>query len=235
MEAYPGEVTIRQSIEEERLAADYTVSMEIGDVQLPDFFVKNGVLRPDGMTSRPFAEYVWRQRHLYEGKEVTDTMCGSGILGIVAAMSGAKQVVLSDFSPDAYTCAFRNAKQYGLLDRVFVIRCDLFTPPRHRPVDVVICNAPFSHWVPESGGYLAAAVLGGTDLIRRFFQDVGRLLNPGGSLLMRYRKSAGPHNDPGIVCRDYGYCVTGSEKRYTRRGVHPAGPLTFYRIQQQIE
>ncbi len=225
-----GRQEIQAAIANHRATASYEVDMQIGDIELPAFWVENGVLRPDTMTSRPFAEYVWRQRALYQGKAVTDMMSGCGILGIVAALAGANRVLLSDFSPYAYACGVENVRRYGLGDRVQVVQCDLFDNPRHGSADVIICNAPFSSDEPEPGDYLAAAFLGGTRLIHRFFGQARQRLSRGGSLLMAFRKSAGELNDPGIQGYQHGFRIVDEEELVTPYGVQFGGPLTFYRL-----
>lgn len=222
---------IEQEMARHRSKPDYYVDLQIGPIKLPSYYVRRGVLQPDSMTGKPFAEWVYARRELYSGKRVTDMMCGSGILGVVALLSGAEYATFSDITGDAYTCTRQNVCNFELGDRAMVIQADLFDHACHWPAEVILCNAPFSSESPIEGDDLSLAFMGGTELIHRFFAELPKYLLPGGSLLMPYRKAAGEANDPGIRGPQYGLKVVECEERLCSEGVQFGGPLTFYHLQ----
>lgn len=71
------------------------------------------------------------------GKTVVDYGCGSGVLGIAAALLGAAHVVCTDIDAQALTATQQNAKCNGVADRVHVFL------PQDMPqvsADVVVAN-----------------------------------------------------------------------------------------------
>lgn len=65
------------------------------------------------------------QRPGVEGKTVLDMGCGSGILGVTAAVLGAREVVLSDIDPQATSAAMLNAALNGVEGRCRAVTGDL--------------------------------------------------------------------------------------------------------------
>lgn len=102
-----------------------------------------------------------------EGARVFDVGTGTGVLALVAAKRGARQVVATDVEPRAVSCARANVERLGLLDRVLVEEADLFPAGR---ANLIIANPP---WIPETprgpldravydpGGHLLARLVGG--------------------------------------------------------------------------
>jgi len=63
---------------------------------------------------------AWLESHLRGGEEVLDYGCGSGILGIAAALLGARGVYAVDIDPQALRATRENALRNGVADRVDV-------------------------------------------------------------------------------------------------------------------
>ena len=75
---------------------------------------------------------------------ILDLCCGSGALGIAAALRfpGA-HVALTDIDPTAVACARRNIDRFGLAGRVEAHAGSLFDAlPRHR-YDLILANPPY--------------------------------------------------------------------------------------------
>ena len=98
---------------------------------------------------------------LPEGRSVVDVGCGSGILGIAAALSGAKSVYMCDLDPQAVEAAEKNAELNGV-DCV-VEQADLLE--KDIKADLILANLT-------------------ADILMRFAPLVGDHLNAGGKLVV---------------------------------------------------
>jgi len=72
-----------------------------------------------------------------DGETVVDYGCGSGVLGITAAVKGAKTVVCVDNDPQALTATFDNAQRNGVQSVIKGLSPEQFKP---QLADVVLAN-----------------------------------------------------------------------------------------------
>ena len=73
-----------------------------------------------------------------------DLCTGSGCLAILTALAFPNaEVAAVDISPDAIAVAERNVADYGLYNRVELIKSDAFTKPQGRKFDMIISNPPY--------------------------------------------------------------------------------------------
>lgn len=112
------------------------------------------------------------------GDRVLEVGTGSGT--IAAGLSGCALVVATDINPHAV----QSARQIG----VAVIRTDLLSGIRG-PFDLVLFNPPYLPTQPEErlDDWLEYALDGGKSgraVIERFSECVGRILSPGGRVLV---------------------------------------------------
>jgi predicted nicotinamide N-methyase len=61
------------------------------------------------------ARYVLDHPDVVAGRDVLDLGAGSGLVGVAAALSGAKRVTACDTDPDAVAVAYRNAEANGVV------------------------------------------------------------------------------------------------------------------------
>ena len=105
-----------------------------------------------------------------------DVGVGTGVLSAVLARRGVAQVVGSDLSERAVTCARDNLQRLGLQNQVAVVQTDLFPPGR---AALVVCNPP---WLPARPvGLLDQAVYDeGSQMLKGFLAGLRTHLCEGG-------------------------------------------------------
>jgi ribosomal protein L3 glutamine methyltransferase len=124
-----------------------------------------------------------------------DLCTGSGCLAILLAHAYPNaDVDAVDISSDALAVALRNVSDYGLADRINLIRSDLFSNvPEEKSYDLVISNPPYvTSYAMESlpAEYRHEPALGlaggedGMDAVRTIVAQAPRFLNPKGLLVV---------------------------------------------------
>lgn len=141
-------------------------------------------LLPDGL-----APYVGDAAAV---RSALDLCTGSGCLAIVMAHAyPAADIDAVDLSVDALTVAQRNVLDYGLADRVNLLRSDLFANLRGKQYDVIISNPPYvtanaMTTLPAEYRHEPAVALAGgddgLDAVRSILDAAPRHLNPHGTL-----------------------------------------------------
>lgn len=159
------------------------------------FYVDERVLIPRSF----IAELVPDGLAAYVGsadKVVTalDLCTGSGCLAVLLAHAyPAADIDAVDISVDALTVAQRNVSDYGLADRINLIRSDLFSNLSGKTYDLLISNPPYVTSIamadlpPEYRHEPKLALEGGDDgldAVRTIIAEAPRFLNPGGTLVV---------------------------------------------------
>lgn len=129
-----------------------------------------------------------------EVRRVLDLCTGSGCLAILAALTFPNaEVVASDISMDALEVAAINVADYGLRDRVSLVRSDLFERLGEGKFDLIICNPPYvtddavAAFPAEYRAEPRLAHAGGSDglgIVRRILEQAGERLADDGTLLV---------------------------------------------------
>ena len=151
---------------------------------IPRSFIAD--LLPDGL-----AAYVSDAARV---EAVLDLCTGSGCLAILLAHAfPVADIDAVDISSDALAVAQRNVSEYGLADRINLIRSDLFANLPDKSYDLIISNPPYvtamamGDLPPEYRHEPALALAGGEDgldAVRTILDDAPRFLNPGGTLVV---------------------------------------------------
>ena len=92
----------------------------------------------DIKTAVSFLWFVYENDGIY-GKDIADFGCGNGILGIGAALLGAKNVDFYDIDKDALEICIYNVKQFNF--DFSILNQDFFDVNKH--YDTIISNPPF--------------------------------------------------------------------------------------------
>lgn len=93
-------------------------------------------------------------------QSIIDFGCGSGILGIAAALLGAKSVIAIDHDPQALFSTQQNAKQNNV--EISCYHSKLFTTPTSEPADLLVANILASPLITLAPTITAAVKAGGT-------------------------------------------------------------------------
>jgi ribosomal protein L3 glutamine methyltransferase len=123
-----------------------------------------------------------------------DLGTGSGCLAILMAYAYPEaDIDAADVSTDALTVAQRNVSDYGLADRINLIRSDLFANMSGKSYDLIVSNPPYVTTVametlpPEYRHEPPLALAGGEDgldAVRAILAEAPRFLNPRGTLVV---------------------------------------------------
>ena len=183
---------IERRIDERMPAAYLTGEAWLGDfrfhvdprVAIPRSFIAE--LLPDGL-----APYIGGAEAVHR---VLDLCTGSGCLAILLANAYPDATIDAvDVSPDALAVAQHNVAEYGLADRIDLIRSDLFMSLRGRTYDLIVSNPPYvattamASLPPEFRQEPSIALAGGTDgmdAVRAIVDAAASHLNPRGVLVV---------------------------------------------------
>lgn len=178
---------------DERVPAAYlTHEAWLGDFR---FYVDERVLIPRSFIAELLPDGLERFVGPAVAVKSTLDMCtGSGCLAILLAHAYPEaDVDAVDISSEALTVAQRNVSDYGLADRVNLIRSDLFANLPEKSYDLIISNPPYV--TATSMAQLPAeyrhepelALAGGDDglePLRTLLKDAPRFLNIDGTLVV---------------------------------------------------
>ncbi|PTD98025.1 50S ribosomal protein L3 N(5)-glutamine methyltransferase [Pseudothauera lacus] len=121
-----------------------------------------------------------------------DLCTGSGCLAVLMAHAFPQAgIVAADLSTDALEVAARNVADYGLDERIELVRSDVFGGLAGRRFDLIISNPPYvtaaavaalpAEYLHEPQMALGAGE-DGLDVVRRLLAEAREHLNPGGIL-----------------------------------------------------
>jgi ribosomal protein L3 glutamine methyltransferase len=181
-------------------AAYLTHEAWLGDFR---FFVDERVLIPRSFIAELLPDGLAPYVDVGETTTALDLGTGSGCLAILLAHAcpGA-DVDAVDISTDALAVAQRNVSDYGLADRINLIRSDLFANLPGKTYDLIISNPPYvtalamADLPPEYRHEPVLALSGGEDgldAVRTILEMAPRFLNPGGTLVVEVG-----HNRPRV-------------------------------------
>jgi tRNA1(Val) A37 N6-methylase TrmN6 len=200
-----------------------------------ELLIEQGVFGSDIMSSAIYlARFLYQHQELYSGKDAADIGCGPGTQGLVMSKYGAKSVVLSDINPKAVANTQKNVEQQNLANAE-VYESDLFDGlPKNRTYDVIVFNHPFFSGEPEKfegdpnqDEMLRRSMLGGTELLQRFFREVPKYLRQDGIIIMPYFHFAGTENDPATQVGKYKLKISEEHKIESKQGLQ-LGDVSMY-------
>lgn len=161
------------------------------------FYVDKRVIVPRSYLSELlYGELFTGEQPLIDPGAVTSALelcTGSGCLAILACdIFPNAHIDAVDLSKDALEVAEINVADYGLEDRITLMKGDLFGPVGETVYDIILTNPPYvdaeavADFPPEFTKEPRMAHAGGTDgldIVRRILAEAGAHLNPEGGLL----------------------------------------------------
>lgn len=183
---------LRRRVEERVPAAYLTQEAWLGEFR---FFVDERVIVPRSFISELLRKQLspWVEDPDQIGCAL-DLCTGSGCLAILLAHAFPNaDIDAVDLSADALAVAQHNVADYGLDDRVQLIRSDLFANLRDKQYDLIISNPPYVNAssmevLPDEYRHEPEMALGsgddGLDATRRILAEAAAHLNDGGLLIV---------------------------------------------------
>jgi len=179
---------------ETRMPAAYIVSKAY--IQGAPFYVDERVIVPRSYIAELLAAHADFLPPREDVATVLDLCTGSGCLAVLAALAyPAARIWASDISGDALDVAEINIADYGLNDRIELVRGDLFEPFGGAKFDLILTNPPYvsadavAAFPAEYRAEPELAHAGGADgfdLVRRIIREAPSHLNPGGGILCEF-------------------------------------------------
>jgi len=178
---------------EERVPAAYlTHEAWLGDFR---FYVDDRVIVPRSFIAEllpdQLAPFIPDPQAI---RSVLDLCTGSGCLAVLLAHAfPAADVDAADISSDALAVAQRNVSEYGLADRINLIRSDLFDNLPGKSYDLIVSNPPYvtaraMAALPREYRHEPTLALAGgddgLDAVRTILSSAPRFLEPGGLLIV---------------------------------------------------
>ena len=186
----------QMSVHGHKRRLEVSLALVPGIYELRRFVVFPGVLRPDISDSQQLARYLYfNNLRLYFGKSVVDMGCGSGILGIVTGMQGAKKVVCIDVSGAAVANADENIHRFNCTANTTAMRSDLFEDYTGK-ADLIVFSHPFFCGSNEGTDSVYSSMVAPESLLVKFLDTAKMHLAVGGTILMPYFDFAGKKNNP---------------------------------------
>ncbi len=155
--------------------------------------------------------------------------CGSGILGIIAGIKGAKEITFIDMSQAAIENTKENVERFNLENKSFIFNSNLFDKVEKKADLIIFDHTFFLDYIIEDL-LLEKPKFEKAKLIHRFLEKAKNYLAKNGVIIMPYLHLAGKKNNPGIQAIAYSYLVEEVLKANINITQGKTGQMSIYRI-----
>lgn len=193
------------------------------------FLVNKGVWSPATASANYYAKYLYYNNYrLFAGKTAIDMGTGTGILGLVMALHGAKKVILTDTSLVAAGNTKENIEKFQMQDKATVFCGDLFEKIKTK-ADFIIFNHPFFVGSAPAGDTISGSILSSGELLKKFLQEAPEHLNQNGIIAIPFYSEADDENNPLIQGPKYGFKTTTVFRAKSGTGLQ-TGEITIHEL-----
>ncbi len=167
-----------------------------------------------GLTSSFFGNFMLQQPPV---AKALDMGCGSGYFAFVLKTIGCDSVLGVDFNQDAIQCALENIALNPSLRPIDFLHSNLFADvPPSSLFDLIVFN--FNYY--PSDGTFGLNEDGGSEILKRFFAQVGAYITDQTIIYIPYSEFIGDAHDPKNICPDFGFSVTVEDCISNHAGEH---------------
>lgn len=199
------------------IKVDFDIS-GFGDRILSGFSIRKGVWDPFKASGGRIARFLVNNTRLFRDKDVLDLGSGTGLLGIVMALHGARHVVLSDVSTQAVGNTEENIHRFDVESICEARQSDLFERIPEK-FDTILWNIPFFPGYPPEGDSIAISMMMPPDLLKRFLKESREHLKEGGVVVIPSFVYKGPLMFPLFIGEFLGYTGTRSWTFESKSGI----------------
>ncbi|MBI5394766.1 MAG: methyltransferase [Verrucomicrobia bacterium] len=165
------------------------------------------------------------------GDRAAEPGCGTGVLSICMALTGAARVTGTDTDPAAIAAARQNAASNRAPNAEFIEGSLL--EPVAGPLDLVVANLPHRPAPqPFNARYYGGS--DGTDLVRALISQAADKLAPGGRLVFYLNSIANPRRVLAALAERFDVTTLGERRRdFTREEFDALTPGLFAHLEAQ--
>jgi release factor glutamine methyltransferase len=138
----------------------------------------------------PLTEILADLMEVRPGDRVVDVGCGTGYLGIAAALLGAGEVICIDPDPEAVRWTAHNARLNGV-NRLAVHQATALDPVEGMPVDLILSIPPQMPF-PTDFNFRRYGGPDGTDVLIKIVSQARNVLTPTGRMFLLHAGLADP-------------------------------------------
>lgn len=166
-----------------------------------------------GLTSSFFGNFILQQPSV---ATALDMGCGSGYFAFLLKTIGCDSVLGVDFNHDAIQCTLENSAFNPSLSPIDFLHSNLFADVPPAQFDMIVFN--FNYY--PSDGTFGLNEDGGSEILKRFFAQVGDYITDQTCIYIPYSEFIGAVHDPKNICPDYGFSVTVEDSTRNHDGEH---------------